>query len=303
MTILIKPTEIPEFARTTGLVTTPSNAKKDLGWENTEKPPASFFNWLARFSYLWINYFQQETDAISLLQNGGWHLVSDIIPTRSVSDDPTYELTFASTDLTSIISSGMRIKFTQNSTVRYFIITKVELSGSDTLVTLFGGTDYDVDDTSSFAISDLFFSYHKVPLGFPIEPTKWTVAVIDTTDRNQGTPVGGTWYNLGSVSIDVPIGSWNLTYSVTVHADGSTWLSSTLSTGSSSESDNEFTSISLGSDTSDETAFTGDREKFLDLTTKTTYYLNSKVDAGSPNLDNLNSTRSPAIVRAISNYL
>ena len=66
-----KPTDKPEFARndvidgTTGLnnVIAPGETKKNEGFERLEKPVYQYFNWIARFSYLWINYFETVTDS------------------------------------------------------------------------------------------------------------------------------------------------------------------------------------------------------------------------------------------------
>lgn len=66
MSIEVKPTEKPNFATGgSAAVTTPSGAKKLLGWIN-EKPPHQFFNWLHRFTSLWVDYFESITDRIKL---------------------------------------------------------------------------------------------------------------------------------------------------------------------------------------------------------------------------------------------
>jgi hypothetical protein len=54
MAVINKPVEKPAWA--TGLaadVQTPSSGKQAIGWIS-EKPPFQFFNWLAKFTYLWI---------------------------------------------------------------------------------------------------------------------------------------------------------------------------------------------------------------------------------------------------------
>lgn len=64
MPALSKPAEKPEWA-TDGAadVLTPSAGKQVLGWIS-EKPPYQWFNWLAKFTYLWINYFENVTDRV-----------------------------------------------------------------------------------------------------------------------------------------------------------------------------------------------------------------------------------------------
>jgi hypothetical protein len=62
-----KPTKVPEYAildqvdPVTGQnnVVEPTAAKKNYGFDYLEKPPRNTFNWLFRFIYLWINYFNQ----------------------------------------------------------------------------------------------------------------------------------------------------------------------------------------------------------------------------------------------------
>ena len=62
----------------------------------------------------------------------GWISYSAVIPTRASADDPTYVLTFAGVNLTGKISVGMRVKWTQNSTIRYGIVTKISFSTNTT---------------------------------------------------------------------------------------------------------------------------------------------------------------------------
>jgi len=62
-----KPSAIPEFAildqvdpvTSTNNVVEPPTAKKNYGWNYLEKPARNYFNWLHRFNYLWIEYFNQ----------------------------------------------------------------------------------------------------------------------------------------------------------------------------------------------------------------------------------------------------
>lgn len=59
---LTKPAEKPEWA-TDGAadVATPTAPKQALGWIS-EKPPYQWFNWLSKWTYLWINYFEDASD-------------------------------------------------------------------------------------------------------------------------------------------------------------------------------------------------------------------------------------------------
>jgi len=65
-----KPTKIPEWAvndvvdPTSGQnnVVEPAGAIKLLGWDFKEKPPRQYFNWLARYTYLWCQYLDDSID-------------------------------------------------------------------------------------------------------------------------------------------------------------------------------------------------------------------------------------------------
>lgn len=238
----------------------------------------------------------------------GWIPYSTVVPTRASADDPTYVITFAGVDLTSIISVGMKVKWTQNATVRYGIVTAIAFSTNTTL-TLYGGTDYDVDDTGTYAISAFNFSTQRVPLGFPLEPEKWTVVTTDTSDRQQTSPTQNTWYNLGSVNIVVPIGAWRVNYqcapSPLYNSGGNANQFVTLSTGNSSESDSDFTvyAYTAGATGNIRNDIPLMREKFLTLAAKTTYYLNSKTDNSSQTQLNFRNSIQKTIIRAVCAYL
>jgi hypothetical protein len=234
-----------------------------------------------------------------------WKPYSAVVPTRASADDPTYVLTFASVDLTSILSVGKKIKWTQNSTVRYGIITAITFS-TNTTVTLYGGTDYDVEDTATYTISDFNYSSMKAPTGFPLDPDKWTLKTTDTTIRQQTTPTQNTWYNLGSLSLSMPIGCWRAYYYVIAQINDTTTqnyqLQTTLSTANNSESDGEMTSYSEFY-VSTAANIQCIKEKNITVTSKTTYYLNTMTPTAS--VDNMYNRGdvSDTIIKFICAYL
>lgn len=205
----------------------------------------------------------------------GWVEYEAVTPTRASADDPTYVLTFASVDLTGIISVGMKIKLTQ-STDKFFIVTAISFS-TNTTMTLYGGTDYDVADTGVTAITAFYYSPYKAPLSFPMSPAKWTHRLDDASNRSQASPTNGTWYNMGSLSIDIPIGVWDITFTVTLASvKNGAWhdVRASLSTGASSQSDVEFTvHHGLYAGSADNHRATMVARKTLTLAAKDTYYV------------------------------
>lgn len=223
------------------------------------------------------------TSKKTLYDNGGW--IGGIGTwSYSSADSPTFVISI-NADVTGYISIGMRIKLTQ-ITVKYFIVTEVgSYSAGATLVTVYGGTDYTL---ANAAITTPYYSQTKAPLGFPLSPIKWTVSTITTDSPAKSSPTNATWYGGGGLtptgpSINLPIGSWKVSYRVV--ADYVTNIASvsiigcrvTLSTANNSESDAEFTtsiSNSLPISTTATQRGVYMAEKNILVASKTTYYLN-----------------------------
>src|SRR5688572_10702894 len=51
-----KPASTPRWANSGGVITEPSSGKKDEGWEEDERPPFEYFNWLFNLIYQWCLY-------------------------------------------------------------------------------------------------------------------------------------------------------------------------------------------------------------------------------------------------------
>ena len=215
------------------------------------------------------------------------------------ADAPTYTFSLAS-DMTAILGVGMRIKLT-DSTVKYFIITAVgAYSGGKTIITVFGGTDYTL---SGGAITSPFYSREKAPFGFPLNPAKWTVSLSDTSSLSQTSPTNTTWYNLGSLTISIPIGVWNIDYQVCAYceiASGGTSMYSTLSTTNNGESDTDFTVVLYI--TGIKQALNEYKSKQLVIASKTSYYLNAKT-ADNATLIRFFGSLSTTVIKAVSAYL
>lgn len=234
---------------------------------------------------------------------GGWSSLGDC--SYEGADDPTYTFSLAS-DMTGILSVGMRIKLT-DSGVQYFIITSVgAFSGGKTIITVYGGTDYNL---SGGAITYPYYSTQKAPLGFPLSPVKWTVEVTDTTLREQTTPTQNTWYNIGSLSISVPIGAWNLMYFAVngiIDTGTSTGVAQiTLSTANNSESEAGFSSGQFVAGASGDLVSISEHHKslFVLLASKTSYYLNSRTSSAGVTTIQTRSDLGKTILRAVCAYL
>ena len=202
--------------------------------------------------------------------------------TYASADAPTFTFTVVG-DKSTKYYPGMRIKLTQ-TTVKYFIITKVVYSSPNTTITVYGGTDYTL---ANAAIIYPYYSSAKAPAGFPLDPTKWTVTVTDSTQRSKTTDISNsTWYNIDAAAqISVPIGIWNVSYmvygssSVTATPE---WHSARvcLSSSSNSCSDNLSLHEHLVLTDLDNNLLSVATIKVV-TTAKTTYYVNIQCSAST----------------------
>ncbi len=200
--------------------------------------------------------------------------------TYASADSPTFTFTIAA-DVTTKYSAGMKIKLTHGGSTKYFIISKTPTySAPDTTITVYGGTSYTL---AAGAITNPYYSNSFAPYGFPLDSTTWTVITTDTTQRSKASPVGGTWYHsdMGSLTIVLPIGIWKLKISGVSQIASNTTEGHyiTLSTANNNESDKELTTLQV--------VYAGQNSashfyisKVMNITSKTTYYLNHKVDSG-----------------------
>ena len=151
-----------------------------------------------------------ETQAILGYRLTGW--IDAPILTFSAADAPVYTVT-CNGDYTLSIPVGARIALTHSGATKYFIVVKTSYSSPNTTFTLYGGTDYTL---AAGAITNPYYSIAKAPVGFPLDPTKWTVTVTDSTQRSKTTDISdSTWYNINAAArISIPIGIWNVSYMV-----------------------------------------------------------------------------------------
>jgi len=213
----------------------------------------------------------------------------------SSADAPTFVAT-TSLDLTSFIGPGDRLRLVQSATNLYFLITAITAG----TVTLYGGTDYTLANSP---ITVPYFSKAKSPIGFPLDPAKWTQTLKDVASRLQTNAVNGTWYNPGSgaLSISLPIGCWSVGWRAPVFGASNDDVFATLSTANNSESNTDFSTY-IGSNPNTITQTVAAVP--LTLAAKTPYYLNVKSDnSGGSTSIGFRGDLAPIVIRALSAYL
>lgn len=242
-----------------------------------------------------------------ILLADGWISAGETWTYGSASD-PEFTFTIAGVDLTTKYYAGMRIKLTQ-TTAKYFIITKVAFS-TDTTVTIYGGTDYDL---ANAAITSPYYSTAKAPAGFPLAPNYWTVSTTSTAEASQATPTASVWYNAGTLTIVIPTGSWYVTYQGTLGAYDSASVSqiivkSTFSTANNSESDammTAMTRINVGAFAGIQLETSVSKTQVFTPSSATTYYLNVlSVQSGMDSVGwNIGAQGTGTTIRAVSAYV
>lgn len=203
-------------------------------------------------------------------------------------------------DATTKYSAGMRVKFDQTTDgTKYGIITKVEA----TALTVFINTDYDFDNET---ISNPYYSTQKAPQGFDLDPSKWDVEVEYTSSTTQSSPTGGTYYNIGNISIDIPVGVWNVRYSLaaflTAATAGQYKIYTTLSTTTNSVTNNNLTVKTQLKDIEIIIPYHS-AEDVISLSAKDTYYLLSASNVSVSDIRHQGSDGIPIRIRAVSAYL
>lgn len=158
---------------------------------------------------------------------------------------------------------------------------------------------------TSGGVSTVVYSSNKVPYNFPAQRGKWVLESLHRTSQNQGSPVSGTWYNVGLWQFTAPIGEWIAGYSSDTYgtrASGSNSIYSTLSTANNTESDKNFTG-QVNVNPSTDAAGMVTIFNPLTVTTQTVYYKNMKTDAsGMSSIFEL-ADRAAAYIRFENAYL
>lgn len=201
----------------------------------------------------------------------GWYTGNTGTTYAYVSWDSTTKTGVVSTDqdTTNLLSVGMKVKFTQNATIKFGIITAI----TSTQITLFMGTDYTLLNE---VITNVFYSMERAPYGFPLDTNKWSLVFADTNTHQQDAPAKDVTYNLGNSSLTLPVGNWNVSYGVLIYivrgSSGITEATVSLSASASGFTDREF-SYTIFNNPSSGYMCVATKNKTLNITTPTTYYL------------------------------
>jgi hypothetical protein len=237
---------------------------------------------------------------------GGWISCGDEIWQYDSVSAPMSIVTVVG-DVRSIYSPGMRVKFTQSSD-KYFIIVYVSYSSPSTALWLYGGTDYAVTNNT---IVDPYYSHAKAPYGFPMSPSKWTISLVDSSDRYQNNPAKDGYYNPGGLSISLPIGIWDVFFQVIAVSTCSSGTHTDVYVGLST-STTSFTNQSLRGRGYLGTAIYGSpifigpiaRRSVLTITSNTTYYVICMTDLASQSKIGFNGASDASTeVLALCGYL
>lgn len=99
---------------------------------------------------------------------------------------------------------------TISTTVDYGIIQKVTYGAPDTTIVVQVAEGCTIP--TSGGVASVSYSQFKSPYGFPASQDKWLIQSVYVTNLMQSAPVGGTFYNVGSARVTLPVGSYRLTY-------------------------------------------------------------------------------------------
>jgi hypothetical protein len=224
------------------------------------------------------------------------------------SDAPTFQFLLPN-DANLYLSLGSKIQLTQSATVKYFIVTAIgAYSGSTTLITVYGGTDYTLTNNTITAAS---YSNMKSPLGFPLNPEKWTVLFMDTTTTwgTGGTTANAWYYLLNSVpaaaGLLVPVGMWVISYTIPMYiaatAGTATYALVTLTT-SATELDKKYTTVVYNSSNANLATLTNGNHVITQTVKTWWYFMVSSLFSGCTALQ-AGYTRGSVEIRALCAYL
>lgn len=155
-----------------------------------------------------LNNIENGLEAVDAAANSGW------VPLTETFTYVSATTMRASGDYRTKYFKGMKIKLTQSSTIKYFVIAITPTySGGYTTLTV-----HPFDSTTSLAnatISDVYFSTAERPSGFPAKPMARAYL-----GSNQENLITNTYTKILLDSVDYDIGSNFSSYKFTVPCTG-----------------------------------------------------------------------------------
>ena len=194
--------------------------------------------------------------------------------TYSSADSPIF-VVGTLVDLTSLIGVKDRIKLTQNGATIYAIVVAITAS----TITLLVESGKAIANTTTYPITNVFYSHVSNPYGFPNDIEKWSVEVSISVDTFKTMPTANVWYNISALNINVPIGLWDLGFCGILYTDrtaaGAVSCLATLSTANNSEIDRKRSAGLVAYNTTAYATNVCSYRKF-EATAKTPIYFNVK---------------------------
>lgn len=137
---------------------------------------------------------------------------------------------------------------------------------------------------TSGGVGAVSYSYSKAPFGFISQRSKWLLFGICRQDATGAT--NSTWVNVGGLRLSLPTGEWLVSTKATIYLSvttAGTQIRTTLSTGSTSETDIRFTTDSeLGGNTTQANTYQNTCPPIdVSTTAMTIHYLNSYATANA----------------------
>jgi len=224
------------------------------------------------------------------------------VETITTADADVY-LVHINEDVTGLIGPNLKVRL-YNPTVKYFGILSVgAYADGVTPVYLFGGKDYVLDGLE--AISNVSFSSARAPIGFPMNPDKWSIVYSDSTLQFAGSLANDTWVNINNASLRLPPGLWDVGYKVSAEVLCVSYATAIILSATLSDADN--TSIAerenfvhiVGSVANYRNSFF--HNKTVELSAEQTYYLNTKYYVTGATVDYLanGGDATPTVIRAV----
>lgn len=191
------------------------------------------------------------------------------------------------------------------SAVEYAVATKIEYIGGNTDVTLFTGNGRLPNQVLAYGK----YSTARAPYGFPADKTKWRVqSFINSQPAPQTAVATNTWYNVGSFSISIPVGVWDVDYRLsailTAASAGYLGTAATLSTANNSETNRYISSYGPVSATaSSQQDGPLNASTPLSISSQTPYYLNLRTSTTASSMSLYIAGSMPAVITAECAYI